>query len=311
MSHHTDPDLPALVSLPQARAKGMTKDQVRQRVRSGEWSRVGRGWYLRASSLASGDEHAAHRTTHRMAAIAASLRLPGSTICGPSAALLHGAPLSRVPACVHLIAAPGGWTGQRAGLVLHEWWLPVEHVDLAPVRITTIPRTWVDLARVQGSVSGVIAGDHLLRLGAVDRAALQELIAGMAGCQLLGRAREALDLLDERRETPLESESACYFAAYGIPAPRWQVEIHDEAGFIGRVDCTWDGGRVVGEADGRWKYRTADDVYAEKRREDRIRATGREVIRWGRPDLNGPALALRLARLLGLPTPRVIRRGLL
>lgn len=226
---------------------------------------------------------------HRMAAIAAALRLRGATICGPSAALLHGLPLSWVPDDVHLIAAPGGWTGSRAGVCLHEW-------------------AWVDVARVQGSVSGLIAGDHALRMRMCGREHLGAAVLSMNGSHHLHRASSPVPLLDARRETPLESESAWYFAA-GIPAPEWQVEIRDAKGFIGRVDCTWDDTRLVGEADGRWKYATAEAVYAEKRREDRIRATGRDVIRWGRTDLSRPDLAIRLAAKLGLPTPSVAGRG--
>jgi hypothetical protein len=284
----------------------MTSDQVRQRVRSGEWLRVGRGWYLRSASLAGLDAHAAQRRRHQMAAIAAVQRLPGSTVCGPSAAILNGRPVQRVPEVVHLIAAPGGWTGRRSGLWLHEWELPPEHLAAAPFRITTEARTWVDVARVDGTIGAVITGDHMLRddprVTDVLARAIEELGAG----HLLGQARRALPLLDGRRETPLESASACYFDGHDLPSPEWQVDIYDEEGFVGRVDCAWDDTRIVGEADGRLKYATGQDLYREKRREDRLRATGRLVIRWGWVDLYGPGLARRLAAALGNPTPSVI-----
>jgi hypothetical protein len=283
----------------------MTADQVRQRVRSGEWLSMGRGWYLRAASLAGLDPHAEQRHRHQMAAIAAAQRLPGSTVCGPSAAVLHGMPVWRVPDHVHLIAAPGGWTGRRAGLRLHEWALPAAHLDVAPLRITTEARTWVDLARVDGTIGAVIAGDHLVRIDPHASDTLAHAVEELGGSQLLGRARRALPLLDGRRETPLESASACYFADHGLPAPDWQVDIHDEVGFVGRVDCCWDHTRVVGEADGRLKYATGDDLYREKRREDRLRATGRLVIRWGWTDLRSPQLARRIAAALDNPTPTV------
>lgn len=306
----SDPALPPIFSAEQAHRAGLTKDQIRQRVRSGEWTRLARGWYQPTRGRQPSDPHEARRSAHCMAAIAACLRLPGSTICGPSAAILHGLPVSTVPAQVHLIAAPGGWTGQRSRLVVHEWPLPEDHLDIAPVRVTNVRRSWVDVARVQGPVSAVIAGDQLLRGERATVSELTDTISDMRPGHHLQRAVSALALLDGRRETPLESESACYFASCGLPSPEWQIDIRDEHGFIGRVDCAWDGTRVVGEADGRLKYTTSDDLYREKRREDRIRATGREVIRWSHADLRHLELARRIAMSLGLPTAGVTGRPL-
>lgn len=300
-----DPALPSLLSAEQAYAAGLTKDQVRQRVRSGEWARVGRGWYLRSATVKVRDPYEARRAVHLMTAVAAARRLPGTTICGPSAAILHGLPVRSVPDDVHLIAAPGGWTGRRAGLFLHEWSLLPPHVDIAPVRVTTVCRSWVDLARVQGTASAVIAGDQLLRSHRGDRRDLDAIIRDMAAAHRLRFAVRALSLLDGRRESPLESESACYFARTSLPEPEWQIDLHDADGFIGRVDCGWNHTRLVGEADGRLKYLERDDLYREKRREDRIRATGRDVVRWGAIDLRAPHLARRIAQLLGLPTSSV------
>jgi hypothetical protein len=46
------------------------------------------------------------------------------------------------------------------------------------------------------------------------------------------------------------------------------------------------------------KYATPEDLYAEKRREDAIRALGHPVIRWGSKDLRFEALARHLHRFL-------------
>ena len=55
---------------------------------------------------------------------------------------------------------------------------------------------------------------------------------------------------------------------------------------------------MVGEADGRLKYDTREVLYAEKRREDRLRALGLAVIRWGWSDLAGKEAGERLRRRL-------------
>lgn len=58
---------------------------------------------------------------------------------------------------------------------------------------------------------------------------------------------------------------------------------------MGRVDFLWRKRRTIGEADGRGKY--ADDgrsLWNEKRREDRLRELGFEVVRWAAADLSAP-----------------------
>ncbi len=97
----------------------------------------------------------------------------------------------------------------------------------------------------------------------------------------------------------MESESYAYFVEHRLPLPICQVSIQGRDGrFLGRVDFLWEAVRLVGEADGRLKYADADAVYAEKRREDEIRAEGYGFIRWGKADLRTPALADRLRGLM-------------
>lgn len=98
-------------------------------------------------------------------------------------------------------------------------------------------------------------------------------------------AAAALAHLDGRRESPLESWSHASFVRWSLPLPVPQVALYDADGLIGRVDFDWPEAAVVGEADGRFKYDEPGSLYAEKRREDRLRATGRTVIRWGWDDL--------------------------
>ena len=54
----------------------------------------------------------------------------------------------------------------------------------------------------------------------------------------------------------------------------------------------------MGEADGRLKYRSADDLYREKRREDALRTLGYRVVRWGAADVRTPDLARHVRALL-------------
>ena len=128
-------------------------------------------------------------------------------------------------------------------------------------------------------------------------------------------ARQVLALADPRRESPLESWSAWAFAHTGVPAPEWQVEICEpDAGiFVARADSWWADG-VVGEADGRSKYALAaaergggneavfDVLQDERRREQRLREVGAEVVRWS----TGEVLKESKARALAQRIPGAI-----
>jgi hypothetical protein len=186
------------------------------------------------------------------------------------------------------------------------------------LRVTDPTRTVLDCLRTLSPADGLAVADAAARrLVAADdlRMAVRE-FAGWPGVR---QARRLVDLVDGRREGPLESWSAIAFDDEGLPPPIWQVEIGDGDGFIGRVDAWWGEG-LVGEADGRAKYRLraeerggADaerlaDVLAEERsREKRLTRTGADVARWGSEDVLRPAKVMDLGRYL---RGRLSRRGL-
>ncbi len=95
----------------------------------------------------------------------------------------------------------------------------------------------------------------------------------------------------------------------GLPAPDLQVVVLDERGeFLGRADFGYRARKVLGEFDGRVKYRIprgiedpGDVLFREKLREDNLRAAGWTVVRWVWADLGRPdAVILRLRNALGL-----------
>jgi len=144
-----------------------------------------------------------------------------------------------------------------------------------------------------------VAADGALRVGVTH----QELIAVLARARRwpgVVAARAAIAFSDPRAETPLESISRVAFHALGLPAPEPQVEIWYGGELVARVDFLWREQLVVGEADGRGKYASVEDLYQEKRREERLRDLGFEVVRWDwdsayRP---GPSLLAAVERSL-------------
>jgi hypothetical protein len=103
----------------------------------------------------------------------------------------------------------------------------------------------------------------------------------------------------------LETRRRLALLSAGLPRPELQVEIHDGAGFIGRVDAWYEEAAVAVEFDGRVKYVDPRDassgevLWKEKRREDRLRDAGARVVRIVNDDL-GPAWPRRASRIRSL-----------
>jgi hypothetical protein len=295
-----DPILPILALATDALASGLTRDQVRYRVDSSRWQRVARGAYVTDERATSSlDEHAAARLAHVHRTIAAASRNAGTVIAYRSAAHLHGLPVLCSPdEPVALAVSPGQWTGRRSGIVFRRLRLEDSDVLRLRVPVTTIARTWLDVACRGTLADALAAGDGGLRAGDFTRAELSTLVGRAEALPGRRRAERALPLLTAERESPLESASYAYFVEQRLPLPRIQVVVADIDGFIGRVDFVWDEARVIGESDGKVKYTVPADLYREKLREDRLRAQGFTVVRWGFADLRSPRLAERLRHLI-------------
>ena len=170
--------------------------------------------------------------------------------------------------------------------------------------VTSLARTVVDLGCTVPLVQAVAAGD--LALTRIDCGSIDRVLRGQAGRTGIGRARQAVTLLDPRSESAGESFSRVVFHRAGLPAPEPQFSVLTPDGrFVGRCDFGWPEFGVLGEFDGKKKYgrllrkpgQTAEDVLVEeKRREDRLRTLGWIVIRWMWSDLVHPDPLLRQLR---------------
>ncbi|KQU67528.1 type IV toxin-antitoxin system AbiEi family antitoxin domain-containing protein [Phycicoccus sp. Root101] len=151
-----------------------------------------------------------------------------------------------------------------------------------------------------GSVeAGVVAADAALHGQAATtddlRAAADRLLPGLRG---RARVRRVLAAMDPLAESPGESRTRLVLSALGLPVESQVVVRDEQGGFVGRVDFLV-AGRVVVEFDGAVKYGGADGrdgLVAEKRREDRLRSLGYEVVRLTWADLAHPARMLAQIR---------------
>lgn len=183
----------------------------------------------------------------------------------------------------------------RVGFTARKYPLPVSVDVIDGVRVTALTRTCVDIARTTPLLTSLPMIDAALagrtRGGVtLDPGALAAEAAGVQSPRGMARCREALRLADGESGSPGESASRLGMHLLGLPVPILQQPFYDAAGLIGIVDFWWPAFNLVGEFDGLGKYlrqdllngqSTADAVIAEKRREDRLRATSLRVTRWG------------------------------
>ena len=141
--------------------------------------------------------------------------------------------------------------------------------------------------------------------------------AGLAGCP--GRTTGAR-VRRRAAESVGESRSRVAIARAGLPTPVLQWEVRDGDGhLVGRADFGWPDQRTVGEFDGRGQVRppaaarpgAGRRVYAEKLREDAIRATdlGGGPLDLGRARRRSPPVAARIRDALPHLTPRTQQLG--
>lgn len=279
----------------QAERLGSPGDVLHRAVRRGELVRVRRSAYVVGDAWAGADPTA--RFTLRTRAILMTLG-PDHWASHHAALGLRGVALWGHSLDVVDVMCSTPRVRTVAGLRRHPRPSHLNVGVVSGIRAVSLP---VALAQVaaSGTVEGaVVALDSGLRARAVSRA---EVSNAAAGLDLDGRSRERVAQVvaqsDPACESVGESRTRHLLHTLGF-APRSQVDIHDADGLVGRVDFLVRG-RVVVEFDGLVKYAAADGREAlarEKRREDRLRAAGYEVVRLTWADLDDPERVSRLVR---------------
>jgi predicted transcriptional regulator of viral defense system len=286
----------------EALAVGYRVEDVRAELSTRRWVRLRKGVYIAADDVPTTDP----RQRHLVDCLAVLLSLDdGPVLSHASAARLHQLIVPRAEPQDVRVTATDQWRRGRGYRVARAA-LPTD--DVRPwlaFGTTSVARTLVDCAREWSLTDSVIAIDAAMQGLRVDRAELHRaVLAGTHRVGIAGAAR-ALALADGRAESPLETRGRLALLSAGLPRPELQVEIHDGAGFIGRVDAWYEEAAVAVEFDGRVKYVDPRDassgevLWKEKRREDRLRDAGARVVRVVNDDL-GPAWPRRASRIRSL-----------
>ena len=283
-------------------ASGFSDDEVRRLLRIGDLTRVRRGSYV----VGPLPDEPVRR--HRLAISAAVRALAGEAVVShASAAVVHGLPLWNTPlGRVHVTR--DRVTGGRRGRIVHVHSAPLhpdEIVLVDGVAVTSVARTLVDVARTAPFEQAVVVVDAALARGVVDGPALAEALLRATGWRGAPAARRAVAFAEPGAASVGESRSRVAIMRAGLPRPVLQWEVRNGSGhLVGRSDFGWPALGAVGEFDGGIKYgrllrpgqSPGEAVFAEKVREDRIRATDLGVARWVWDEL-GPAFAPVAARI--------------
>lgn len=278
------PRPPVRLTGPTTRAAALAAGLDDRRLRQVGLVRLSRDTYL-PSSMA-GDVDA------RVAAVLMTAPADAVVSHGSAAALWDIAiPLvDRADRRVDLIVAGAGRAESRADRRIHRLDLSAdERTELRGQPVTTLARTWRDLAAVLEPPALLAVTDQLMRRLSGAEPLSDQLTRRPRG-RGCARARVVLPLADPRAESPMESVVRWIFHAGGLPRPELQYVLRDAAGtFLARADFAWSERRVLVEFDGDL-HRSRDVFVNDVRRQNLIVSTGWTLLRYtsadalGRPD---------------------------
>ncbi|MFC7788915.1 hypothetical protein ACU045_08000 [Microbacterium sp. MAHUQ-60] len=252
--------------------------------RSGEWIRLRKGVYVERAPFAKLEPW--RRYAVRVHAFVRTN--PDAILCLESAAVIHGIPLFGEARDIHVFEPATTSTTRNNDVCFHTSAdaRMVEVID--GIRVTSIPDTVSDLARVLPPAKALAAADAAISAVQGGRFTIDDLRARGAHQQSRRgvRLREWVwEHADGRSESPGESVSRAVIRWSGFEAPVLQREFGYESA-VDRTDFFFESCGVVGESDGWGKYDLSDPEAAEahlrheKRREDRLRRNGHPMARW-------------------------------
>ena len=282
-----------LFTAAQVRAAGYTDSERRARIKSGRWVALRRGIYAEREVVDNTRSNPYAR--HQLEVQAALLAVGRPSFAShTSACITWSLGLVTPPPFAVTLTCPDGETHTGRGLRIRVSDLAAdERATASGTPVTTLGRTVFDTARQLSFREAVPIADQALRTGQLTTEELEMLLKRYHTWLGVGRASRVIGFADGRSESVGESLARVFYAEEGLPSPDLQVEFSDHQGLIGRTDFYWRQYRTIGEFDGRIKYAADGAVlYAEKRREDRLR-THDEVVRFGHVDITRRRQELR------------------
>ncbi|WP_285727071.1 hypothetical protein [Psychromicrobium xiongbiense] len=306
------------------RELGLDPRVLVDRERRGELHRVRHGSYMRVAEWDTLDE----RQRHGMRACSWALSSTAAPVFArESAALLWGLPLASCPSKPTVLTSDTS-RGRSRGDIRRVRGLDravEEVVAVGGLLVTSKSRTVLELASRLSFPWSLAIVDAAFRSSRPNPdgswnarkpwgppCSPEELAVASQG--LLSRAGEQRAMAVARlgsglSESAGESLSRAQMHLLGFQIPELQSVFVLDDGTDARADFHWRDAGIVGEFDGKEKYYRQDwspltpqeRVFAEKRREDALRALGLKVVRWTWSDLRRPAHLAGILTRAGVP----------
>ena len=184
---------------------------------------------------------------------------------------------------------------RRKGIIGHTVLALTEEVETADgIRISTRPRTWLDLARQLSLPELVCMGDELVRIPRFAFEGRSEPFATIIGMRLMVnrhpnlqgivRARAALDLMRVGSDSGPETLLRLAMCDAGLPEPELQVPLHPGSLGSPTADLGYRGRRLALQYDGGHHLLPAQ-ILSDRRRNKAFEAAGWTVIILTKDDL--------------------------
>jgi very-short-patch-repair endonuclease len=296
-----------VLSAAEWRRAGLSDGRIRSLIRSGGLIRV---WYsVYATRSAIEWSNVSPARGHALLVIAAAASVGRDSVAShQSAALIHGLDLFPAPPDrVTMTRTRTRSSGRRKsdGIFFHTAELPDGHVTKQlGARVTSVPRTVVDLARVSPFMSGVVTADSALREGLTTKAALLATCHDCPRWPGIRKARRVVDFANPGAESVLESCARVIFDEHGLEAPELQFTVAGPD-FRYSVDFYWPRHRVIAEADGAIKYSDQRAAIRQLKRDQQLRDLGYKVVHftWGELFQNPEEVIARIRKAFASLTP--------
>lgn len=157
------------------------------------------------------------------------------------------------PPELHVTVAPPARAPRIAGVRAHARRISAREVRFSRgLPVTSAARTWSDLAATASVRQLVMLGDAVIG-GHAPLASRDDLRAALpaAGVRGARRARRAIELVNERSESPQESLLRVILADAGLPEPDVNIDLRAPDGrFLARPDLRFRRERVILEYEG-------------------------------------------------------------
>jgi Protein of unknown function (DUF559) len=287
-----------LIAVWQMPELGFDPGHLDGRLRAGRLHRVHQGVYAVGHPLLTVDGH-------RMAAVLA---------CGPEAVLSHRSAGAHWG--IHAdsrnaidVTAPGrrGRVAAEIAAHRHGSLVSADRAVERGVPCTSVARTLLDLAGVVGpeQLRHAITEAEVLRL--FDLGAVREVIGRGRGRRGVARLRLAIashDPREERARQGLERRFLDLCRRSGLPAPEVNGLLMLSGGPV-QPDFLWRDARLIVETDGRATHFTIRAFEQDRRRDQRLKLAGWDVIRctWTQVTHDPDSLIRTIRTLLNARTP--------